>query len=437
VNWILAIALELRLAGLFVLGACLGSLANLGICRLAWHPRPISPWSRPDPEAPPRRPGDRIPILGWLGLRREAALHGSGFWIRPMLMELALGIGFAALYWWETCRLGLLPPGVPRAVPPDWMAVLHQQYAVHLLLIWLMIVASLIDIDEKTIPDAITVWGALLGLLAAAAYPWSLLPAFEIPPGAQIHPAFWHRISPEAWPFLRLSSPNPWPPWLDGFPQPWSLVVGLGCWWLWCVALMPRTWYSRHGWVRAFGLMLARLRRESATRRTLVMGLAGSVCIAAVWLWGKSGWVGLISGLVGMAAGGGLVWLVRIIGKATLRREAMGFGDVTLMAMVGAFFGWQACLAVFFIAPFAGLAVGLVTLILHRNKEIPYGPFLCLGAVVVTVFWARIWDRILPVFWLGWAVPLIVLAGLVLMGLMLALWQKARQLFRQARCGRR
>ena len=69
----------------------------------------------------------------------------------------------------------------------------------------------------------------------------------------------------------------------------------------------------------------------------------------------------------------------------------MGFGDVTLMAMIGAFLGWQAGLLVFFLAPFAGIVLGLLVVVLRRDSEIPYGPFLCLGAVAVLVFWASFW----------------------------------------------
>ena len=140
-NQLLAIPFEVRLVVLFVLGTCVGSLANLGIYRLAWHPRSISPWSRPDPKAPPRRFTDRLPIVGWLGLRREAGVHGGGFWIRPLLLELLTGIGLAALYWWEIDRAGLLLPNLPRPLPPGLSglsAILHGHYAVHLVLISLM-----------------------------------------------------------------------------------------------------------------------------------------------------------------------------------------------------------------------------------------------------------------------------------------------------------
>lgn len=427
---ILGLRLELRLAGLFVFGLLAGSLANLGIYRLAWHPRAISPWSRPDPKAPPRRLTDRLPVFGWLGLRREAGLHGTGFWIRPLLLELLAGIGLAALYWWEIHRLGLLPPDdLPRGSGGP-LVVLHTQYAAHVALIWLMLVASVIDVDEKTIPDAITLPGTLLGLVLAAACPWSMLYGAAAPLGFELPPAFRGPLSPQTWPFLQLTSPRPlrlWPPPLSGLL---GLVIGLGCWWLWGLALTPRTWYPRHGYRRALQLCLARMLRESATYQILRLGAVGSLALTAAWLLGGRSWIGLLSALVGMAASGALVWMVRVIGAATLKKEAMGFGDVTLMAMIGAFLGWQTCLIVFFLAPLAGLVVGLAQVVLLRDSRIPYGPFLCLATLVTVVGWAEIWSQTRDVFGLGWIVPLMLLVCLALMGGMLGLWSSIRDLFR-------
>ena len=106
----------------------------------------------------------------------------------------------------------------------------------------------------------------------------------------------------------------------------------------------------------------------------------GTAAIVFTWaLAAEANWAGMLTALIGLAASGGIVWAVRLIGTAALRREAMGFGDVTLMMMIGAFLGWQAGLIVFFLAPFAGLVVGLVQLIFRRDDVIPYGPFLCLG----------------------------------------------------------
>jgi hypothetical protein len=97
VNFWLQIPLEIRLALLFIFGAIVGGQVNRGIYRLAWKPRAIGPWSKAHELAPPRRWSDRLPILGWWGLRREAKLHGSGFWVRPLLIELGLGGFFACL----------------------------------------------------------------------------------------------------------------------------------------------------------------------------------------------------------------------------------------------------------------------------------------------------------------------------------------------------
>jgi len=410
--------MEARIAAVFVLGACLGAAVNWAIYTLAWNPRPIGPWSRPDPSAPARSLWDRLPVFGWLGLRREASLHGPGFWVRPMLLELGLAVGLAALYDWEIRAAGLLPPGLPRPLSPDILAVLHQQFAAHVVLIAFMLAASMIDCDEKIIPDAVTLPCTLLGLLAAAAWPWSLPPdASPIVPG---------RISLR---FMQLASPNAWPDTLQGAPNVASLALGLGCWWLWCAAVLPRTWYARHGLRRAAALCWARIVREPSSYRILRMALVGALAVALVWHHGREGWMGLLSALVGMAAGGGLVWMVRVFGGAALGREAMGFGDVTLMAMLGAFLGWQASLMIFFLAPLAAVLVGILRLILFRDKEIPYGPFLCLAALGVLVGWHRLWDAVWLVFEPGWLVPAVVACCPPMLGAMLLAWRRIRESF--------
>ncbi len=103
----------------------------------------------------------------------------------------------------------------------------------------------------------------------------------------------------------------------------------------------------------------------------------------------------------------------------------MGFGDVTLMMMIGTYLGWQAGLIIFVLSPFAGLIVGVLQIVLRRDDVIPYGPFLCLGALLVIVRWGSLWSplSIQPLFQEGWLVPVVMMAGLVLLGLMLAGWR--------------
>lgn len=414
VNLVLAIPLVLRLLFLFVLGTFLGALVNWATYRLAWNVRAIGPWTRALPGAPPRKTSDRWPLLGWLGLRREAPLHGRFYWVRPLLVELLSGVALMLLYAWEAhgpARLWAYP-GMP--LPPADFLTNNQPLAEHLrfvsqaVLFFLMLAASLIDLDEKTIPDAITVPGTLIGLALAAAYPWSLLPAAHYVAGGQV----WLE-------FLTLNSPEVFPASLAGSTRA-GLASALGCWLLWCFALLPRRWNVRRGWTMALRVFSHRLRRERFTYLVLGLGIAGVVLIllGAVGL-NQAHWAGLSTALVGMAAGGGIIWCVRIIGSVVLGKEAMGFGDVTLMAMIGAFLGWQACLMIFFVAPFFGLLFAVGNYVLHQEREIPYGPFLCLGALTIMLKWPAFWANTVDVFSLGWLVPAIIALCLVLMALLL------------------
>ena len=172
-----------------------------------------------------------------------------------------------------------------------------------------MLAASLIDVDEKIIPDALSRPGTLAGLLLAAIWPWSLLP--------DVQPFFLGKWS---FKFLCVTSPNAWPAWLDGAPNCGSLAIGLACWALWCLAIMPRTWYARRGRLKALALCWNRVVRQADTYRILCMGVTGVLLISFVWYRGGDNWTALLSALVGMAAGGGVIWAVRIIGRGSRSR---------------------------------------------------------------------------------------------------------------------
>jgi prepilin signal peptidase PulO-like enzyme (type II secretory pathway) len=89
--------------------------------------------------------------------------------------------------------------------------------------------------------------------------------------------------------------------------------------------------------------------------------------------------------------GGGMTWGVRLIGSYAYGREAMGFGDVTLMAMIGAFLGWQAVLIAFVAAPFAALLIVGIQFLTSGSNVLAFGPYLALGAAFVVLGWSRIW----------------------------------------------
>lgn len=110
------------------------------------------------------------------------------------------------------------------------------------------------------------------------------------------------------------------------------------------------------------------------------------------WLKQHPHWHGLAWSLTGALVGAGVTWLARGISSAVLGQEAMGFGDVTLMAMIGSFLGWQPMLFVFLLAPFCGLFVGVLVKSVLNRPYVPYGPYLSVAAVVVMLSWRWIWS---------------------------------------------
>lgn len=135
---------------------------------------------------------------------------------------------------------------------------------------------------------------------------------------------------------------------------------------------------------------------------------------------------GLAASLAGLVVGGGSVWTVRIIGHAILRREAMGFGDVILMAMIGSVIGWQPVLVVFFLAPVTALVIVVVQLILRRNREFPYGPYLSLATLLLLLGWKQIWPVAEPIFSLGLLVPVLGVFTAIMLAVCLILVQAAK-----------
>lgn len=127
-------------------------------------------------------------------------------------------------------------------------------------------------------------------------------------------------------------------------------------------------------------------------------------------------WHGLVVSLAGLVIGGGTVWLVRVVGVLTLRQEAMGFGDVTLMAMVGSVIGWQPVVAVFFIAPVLGIFAAMSSWLLRRSNEFPYGPWLSLATVALLCGWPWLWPFAERVFDMGPLVPLMAVAMTLTLG---------------------
>jgi prepilin signal peptidase PulO-like enzyme (type II secretory pathway) len=424
VNAIEAIPFTIRVAILFAIGTVVGAQLNRAIHQLLCIPRLIGPWCNAPEQAPARRLTDFLPVVGWFALRRESRFHGAGYWIRPLLIELGMGIGFALLYWLEIKQRILYPAAMAGAVGSN---VLHAQYLSHIILASLMVTATFTDFLERFIPDEITYPGVIAGLVLAAALPTSLLPTtFEPALGAtSLHhlvltSSSFHEIWQDG-----LGGPYSWPATLDSVDGLW---VALICIWSFCFVIQYKTWTLRHGLAKAIGYLLASILRRRRWVGTLIVGVVATALAVLTWKLGGDRWQALLSSLLGMAFGAYLIWAVRIVAGHALGKEAMGLGDVTLMAMIGAFVGWQSTFLIFFMAPFSALVIALGQWLATRDHYIAFGPYLCLSTLVLLVGWDAIWHGwAMPMFELGWFIPAMAACCLVMMGGLLWTWRIIRE----------
>ncbi len=244
----------------FVFGTVVGSFLNVCIYRLPNEESIVRPRSRCPACRTPIRPLDNIPLLSFLLLRGHCRACGKQIAWRYPLVEALTGGLFAA----TVARFGL---GLDTAFLLVFLASL--------------VVVSFIDLDHQIIPNAITLPGIPLGLVA-------------------------------------------------------GLLVGV-----------PP----------------------------------------------------LLDRLIGTLAGAGFLYLVLYYGGTLYGQEAMGEGDLNLIALIGAFLGWRAVVVTILVGCLVGATAGVGLILLRRlsrRQHIPFGPFLALGAVV-----ALFWGDQLIVWYLG------------------------------------
>lgn len=361
----------IMLSWLFVLGTVLGSFLNVCIHRIPQHE---SLWDqlRGLNHPPSRCPKcgarillrDNIPIFGWLILRGRCRNCRAKFSPRYLLIEAFNGILFALVYWYEIPFGFNAQPGDtplqtsfgPAALGMSPVAVLHWRYAYHMILFEALLVASFIDFDEMLIPDGSTLPAMLMGLVLGTA-----VPQVHVVPVWFVHPSLIQSY--------RILVPESWRGLLFGAAQPGTFGDGIE------VPVWISQWPHLHGFAVS---------------------------------------------LTGLIVGGGLVWGVRILGSWVMRREAMGFGDVILVAMIGSFLGWQATVFAFFIAPVFALLAVVGSLLAGLRRVIPYGPYLSLGALAMVLFWPHLWPSAERLYQLG---PFVAVMGVVMAALLVACLQ--------------
>lgn len=373
----------------YIVTLLLTPFVNWAIYQFAYWPRSIGPWTPVPENCSPRTWLDAVPFIGWIRLRRESSVHGRGYWIRPLLIQLCLPFFLAWLYGFEI-HGGLLP--AERRAMLAGGTFLYVQFVFHALLTLLLVVATFIDFDELTIPDWITLPGTLIAIIGSSIFSEFHLMCVTTAPPRGLEPC--HPYSPNTFLVVWQSSTG--------------LMIALACFSMWCFAVADRRVRLRRGLKKAVQYFFARLFRHWTWKILAAIWLGGMTYITLVFYYfPAANWQSLFSSLVGIAIGGGVVWALRVVASVAMRVEALGFGDVTLMFMVGAFLGWQACVLAFFIAPCVSIAIVLVRLIVTGRKDTPFGPYLCIASMIVLIGWDGIFN--------GWFSPrLAVLRPLIM-----------------------
>ncbi len=388
-------------AFVFCFGACVGSFLNVVIYRLPEGMSVISPPSRcPTCGAHLRFFRENLPILGWFLVRGKCRYCGVKVSAQYMVIELLMALTFVALY----LAFYGVSPGTPfwgDIGGPWWhrngVVLTWPTYVAWAFLIAGLVAMTVIDARTFTIPIQIPLFVTFAAFIA---YPVQ----YALP----TKPVLAH-----TWPIVGVG-------WV-GFMMSIGGMLGVLIAYMLLRSGRLRYSFADYGDYVKEGEVLG---DYPHARREMIVELVYLVpCIALMaigWFVGNSMSAGGTSvpgqflqvigaTFAGYLMGGGLIWGIRILGTLAFGREAMGLGDVHLLAAIGAVLGWSDPILVFFLAPFFGLlwamfSKGLGAIFRSVRRELPYGPHLAVATLAVIVCRGPI-DRAFATFMPGVPFP--------------------------------
>lgn len=378
----------------FLFGACVGSFLNVVIFRLPEGRSVVAPGSHDPKTGRFLSWWENIPIVSWLILGGRDRVSREPISLQYPLVEL-LTAGLFVLLAWAYYVGGWRSDFAAAGASETW-----PTFLVHLTLIAALVAASAIDARLYIIPLQLTWFVALVGIGALPA-------ATAFMPGN-------HAVSPAVDAPLDRAA-------LGG-------LLGLAAALLLLRSGMLRRSFAdeaevmakleadqkitlpkagdkvEHRDIPSAWLAYPHARREMVKELAfLALPTAGGALAAmlpAMWSDPPAP-VAVLAGCVfGYLVGGAVVWFTRVLGTLLFGKEAMGLGDVHLVAGIGAVVGAKDAALLFFIAPFLALLamcviVGASALMRRSVRAIPYGPYLAAAALVVMLFREPIWA------WLG------------------------------------
>jgi leader peptidase (prepilin peptidase) / N-methyltransferase len=328
----------------FLLGICAGSFLNVLVGRLPLEKSVLWPNSRCLTCLHRLCLRDNLPVIGWLLRRGRCRFCGTRFSSRYMWVELAMGIGFALIFYLEVLQNWHRLPFFDAhrmerfagaSTWEGWAFFVH-----HAFLFFLLLAAALCDWDHRAIPISLTTTGTVIGLIGATLFPWPWPnnPAIAAPWNAPLE-FNGVVVGERSWAFHGPADPS-----RPGEASPPAEVPrGLYPWPVW--GPVPDS-LMNHRWA-----------------------------------------LGLLTGVVGAAAGMTLIRAVKFMFEKGLGKEALGLGDADLMMMAGAFVGWQVVVVAFFVGALIALPFGVLGVIRKGERQLPFGPGLAAGVIVTWMWW--------------------------------------------------
>lgn len=361
-------------------GACVGSFLNVVIYRLPREKSLIRPGSACPNCNTPIYFYDNIPLVSWLVLRGRCRRCKATISMRYFLIELLTAALFAGVYLWffyfEGRQTGLNGAAMQQFFSGGWLF-----YLTVITLMAAFLAASAIDLELWIIPIQLCWFVSLVGLAASLAAGWVIAPetiaAFQLFPQAgptlsamAVGAAFGTIV---ALALLRLGVIRPSYEMSEADPSDGDDNTE---------AAEPE-----------YNDRLEILKEVVFLLPILVCAAAAAKC--AQWPPMADKWTVLVEhptarfgfgALAGYFIGGGVVWATRIFGTLAFGKEAMGLGDVHLMAAAGTVIGPGWVVLAFFVAPFFGILWALYQAVFKKMRQIPYGPFLSAAVFVVIIF---------------------------------------------------
>lgn len=366
------------------MGLCVGSFLNVVIWRLPRGRSIVFPGSHCPQCGRSIRWYDNIPIVSWLALGGKCRFCKKPISPRYLLVEAltaALVAGLYACYFIFRLRDGA---GAPSVAWPMFLA--------HATLVCGLLACSIVDIEMWIVPLEICWFVSLVGIVCATVAPHPFMPACSATGGAvAVAAAVGLAIS-----FALLKMGLIQPSFIDAADSVVeeggnkadgksgrisSVAVGAEH------GVRPRVEILRELLYLTPAIVLAVAAYLAATQ-------IDSVRVALSRFHGEAAGgffarrlVAFQSALLGYLVGGMWVWGMRIFGTLVFGKEAMGMGDVHLLAAVGAVTGWIVPSVAFFVAPFFGLLWALRLWFARKQRELPYGPWLGVATLTVMVFY--------------------------------------------------